>query len=406
MNAGNAASMAVATRQALARALIGEIASTVGAEQVHNDPADLVRAACADRVGLVGVTWPGVDRPLWVRAGSRDADDLIAAMAAGLVPVNLGFVPRRIIEIGAGAGYRSVALAVTYPGATIASVEPIPVQARLHSLNTLPWRQIIGIRAAIAETVAVFAVTTSAETGHADLVPSANGVVGALSFGGLMQHLGWDATDLVLIDPAACPDLVDERSLTVLTRARAVAIRRPGPALGTAWDEPRYLRHVTPDWDWYVRRDDARPMPPARRDYVFDVGGSAVSVTQVDVANETWAYFPIGDTGFRLHPNGAGAAPARLTVQHDLAGPRRFETDVRLNHAGANPVRFRVTISAADTGRVIQQAEQGLRGGEAARMGVDMPLFIGKASIEFATEMADGGSNGYAWAEFLEPVFL
>ncbi len=390
-------------RQALARDLAGDGDAGVMKVRARANPADLIEDACADRLGLVAVDWPGLARPLWMRAGSGDAAALRDAMTGEMAAADLGFVPRRIVEIGAGAGYLSVALAHAYPGATIASVEPMPALARLHSLNTLPWRQIIGIRGAIAETASVFGIEMSADTGRAVLVPSESGMVGALPLSGLLRQLGWDAVDFVLIDPPSCPDLAVARVMAVLARARALAVRRPGPDLGHYVSDVSHIRRTTPSWDSYIARE-ARPTPTARRVYAFDVGGDVVAVRRVDIANEVWAYFPIGDTGFRLHPNPAGTPPARLIVQHCLAGPRRFEATLRLNHGGGNPVRFRVIIATLDKSRVIVQAEQVLRGREARRWGFEIPPFFGDATIEFMTEMAGGDSNAHAWADILEPV--
>ncbi|MCW8306436.1 hypothetical protein AruPA_05255 [Acidiphilium sp. PA] len=393
------APIATAERQAMARAMACLVAP---GEPAASDPAALVEVACRDRVGLVSVTWPGVAAPLWVRAGTADAGELIGAMRDTAASLALPFAPRRIIEIGAGAGYRTVALAVAFTGATIASVEPVPAEARLHALNTLAWRQIIGMRAAIAESVTRFGLGRVAETGRTVLLPSADGPIGGMPLAAVMQQLGWEGVDLLVVDPGAYPDLA--RAGTAVARARVVAVRRPGPDLSEAL-AATHARETSGDWDLYARRAGAVAGAPMRRDFVFDVAGAAAVCRRVDVMDAPWAYFPIGDTGFRLHPNPAGTPAARLIVQHFMAGRPAFEVRVRLNHAAANRVRFGVVIRAAETGRVVHRAELVLGAAEARLWRFDVPLFFGEAAIEFATEMADGGSNGHAWAEFLDPVF-
>ncbi len=394
------APIATAERQAMARAMAG-IAAPANAV-LADDPVAVVEAACRDRVGLVTVTWPGVSGPLWVRAGTADVGDLIGAMRDTAGALVLPFVPRRIIEIGAGAGYRTVALAVAFAEATIASVEPIPAEARLHALNTLAWRQIIGVRAAIAETVTRFGLGRAAETGRMVLLPSVDGPIGGMTLAALIQQLGWDGVDLLVVDPVSCPDLAQMGK--AVARARVVAVRRPGPDLGEAL-AGTHARESSSEWDLYVRHAGAVPGGPVRRDFVFDVGGAVAVCQRVEVMDAPWAYFPIGDTGFRLHPNAPGMAAARLIMQHFMVGRTAFEVRVRLNHVAANPVRFRVVIRAAESGRLVHQAEIVLGAAESRLWRFDVPLFFGEAAIEFATEMADGGSNGHAWAEFLDPVF-
>lgn len=407
--AGWIAPIPAATRRHLARLLIGDAADTEGVAVAH-DPAAAARAATEGRIGLVTVAWPGVAHPVWLRAGTGDANDLIAAMRDTAAALQVAFTPRRIVEIGAGAGFRSVALAVAHPGATIASVEPIPARARLHSLNTLPWRQIIGVRAAIAEGTAEFGQSLDGQTGQPRLAPAAGGGIGAISLAALLRHLTWDAVDLLVIDPDACPDLGAASIVPALLLARVVAL---GGADGAVVDavrrslpEATHAVRVSGGYTMFIRRDDTAPAAPARRLYAFDCGGGVVACRRHDVGSEPWAFFPIGDTGFRLHPNVAGAPPAQLVTRHGLAGPRRFETILRLNHEDARPVRFRVTITAAETGGMVREDAVVLEAGVVQQWGFDMPLFFGAADVAFSTEMANAEANPWAWAEFLEPGFV
>ncbi|HEX7389456.1 MAG TPA: hypothetical protein VF286_05050, partial [Acidiphilium sp.] len=226
------------TRRHLARLLAGLPAD--GPESMENparepameaDPASALDAAGAGKIGLVSAAWPGLDHPVWLRAGSSDAANCASTLRDFAANLRIPFAPKRIIELGAGAGYRSVALAVAHPDATIASLEAVPALARLHALNTLPWRQIAGARVVVSETGRRYASATHADTGRPALAAVENGPIQAITLAELYQRLGWDGADVLIADPGFCFGLGSAEIASALARIRLVAIARPGPAM-------------------------------------------------------------------------------------------------------------------------------------------------------------------------------
>lgn len=368
----SAATLPFATRQRLARQLAGD-------DQPPAEPAALI--VPADQIGLIASHWPGISEALWLRAGGSDAAHLTEAMQHAIPRLKLDFTPFRIIEIGAGCGYRSVALAHAFPGATIASVEPFPANARLHALNTLPWRRIIGLRTAITAHPTRFTAIADPATGIPALRPDSEGDIGSMSLSDLHRLLGWDHADLLLIDQRVCPDLDDPDITAGFAGTRLVALRRTGE------DTETIIRHDVPS------ATHGHPRP------VFDLGGPPMKMSRHNIAPDAWAFFPIGDTGFRLHPNPHGQQPPRLVLHITLAGERQLETQLRVNHEAANPVRFRITVTC-ETG-IIATGETILPANAQQMVTLDLPPINAPATVEFSTEMAHAQSNGFAWAEVL-----
>lgn len=369
------APLPLSTRQHLARQLAGVATNT---------PDHPAQSPSSDRIGLIATHWPGIPHAIWLRAGSADAADLTDAMQHAIPRLDLDFAPRRVIEIGAGCGYRSVALAHAFPHATIASVEPFPVHARLHALNTLPYRRIIGLRSAITPNPTRFTAITDPETGTPILRPDPQGGIASLSLADLHRLLGWDHVDLLLIDQQICLDLDDPTLTASLATTRRVALRRLG------------------EQSEAITRNDRASATQGQPRPVFDLGGPPTPITRHDIAPDPWAYFPIGDTGFRLHPNAPGQPPPRLIVHFTLAGERQFETQLRVDHHAANPVRFRITMTMANT--TVATGEAILPANTRQTLTLDLPPIAAPVQIEFTTEMAHAQSNGFAWAEIIGPV--
>jgi hypothetical protein len=221
------APLTAAKRRDIARRLAaGESAPAAAGREASppaDDPARRVRDAVAGRVGLVSVSLPNLAYPLWVRAGSCDAAAAIAAVREAGGGLDLPFLPHRIMVIG--DAYLAVALAASYPDAGLVSVEPVPDRARLHALNTLPWRRIATIHNPLGVAGTRLAIVTAPETGGERLVPDPNGEIVTLGLGQVLQHFGWSNADLLVIDPAVCPDLANPAIDADLAAFRRIMIR-------------------------------------------------------------------------------------------------------------------------------------------------------------------------------------
>jgi hypothetical protein len=363
------------------------------------DPAASVREAVAGRIGLVSVAWPGLAHPLWLRAGGGDAEAAIGALRDSVAGLDLPFLPHRIMVIG--DGYLAVALAAAFPAATIASIEPAPGRARLHALNTLPWRRIVAIHNPIGIAGARLAVMTDPATGAERLVPDPQGDIVTLGFEPVLRHLGWKEADLLIVDPAVCPDLADPAIDGALAAFRRVMIRTGGVPVSTdpairlpppVWRAVTVPRHAVFD------RVVFGPQASSRRQPVFDIAGDQLTCT---LPERGWR--PVGETGFCLAA--AGETPVRLALRCFAAGPAAFEAQLRLLPAPGPALRLSIGFSAAGSGREIHRAVHDIRAGETRHWRFDLPVYFGEVDIVFEVAPREGTGEG-GWLEIRDPAFL
>ncbi|HQU09969.1 MAG TPA: hypothetical protein PLV07_00175 [Acidiphilium sp.] len=398
------APLTAAKRRDIARRLAaGESAPAAAGREASppaDDPARRVRDAVAGRVGLVSVSLPNLAYPLWVRAGSCDAAAAIAAVREAGGGLDLPFLPHRIMVIG--DAYLAVALAASYPDAGLVSVEPVPDRARLHALNTLPWRRIATIHNPLGVAGTRLAIVTAPETGGERLVPDPNGEIVTLGFGQVLQHFGWSNADLLVIDPAVCPDLANPAIDADLAAFRRIMIRAGTAGAGAglaarlpppAWRAGAAPRHLVFD------RAAAGPRAAARRQKVFDLAGDSIACT---LPAQGWR--PAGETGFCLAPP-AGGGDVRLSLRCFAAGASGFEVGLRLLPAPVAPTQLAIGFAAADTGRPIHRAVREIRPGESVVWRFDLPVFFGEVDIVFEAAVAAGDGPG-GWLELHDPALL
>ena len=136
----------IAMQQAAALRRKGELEVAL---QAAPDDADL-RAAyfdhlqllAADHTGLGHATLPELGHPLYFRGATPDVANMAQVFRDHALEVPMAATPRRILVLGAYAGYAAVWLARRHPLADIACVEPMPANLRLLALNTGPWPRI------------------------------------------------------------------------------------------------------------------------------------------------------------------------------------------------------------------------------------------------------------------------
>lgn len=103
-----------------------------------------------------------------------------------------------------------------------------------------------------------------------------------------------------------------------------------------------------------------------------------------------------------LHPNPAGAEPARLIVADvTLDGATRLSCRVAVLNERSEPVRFTVEVTADGHSTAWHKD---IAGGAEEPWDIDLAAGAGPVSIVLSTAMApDTGGNAYAWAYWLVP---
>ncbi len=363
-----------------------------------------------DEIGLIAAPNPDPSAdgtPLWLRAGTADSADHAQAMQTLRDDLRLPFAPRRIVDLGARQGFLSTALAAQYPSASLISVEADPALTRLHRLNCTSHPRITLLNAGLAASAGTAAMTGhDAETGQPKLDWHEAGPIPVTNFNALLSLRGWDRVDLLIIDPRLLLSL----DPTMLDAATIIAIKRDAAgtiptALRSALPDSSHLQRVGAGYAMFLRLNPPPPCP-ANRTALIDFTGPPTRCERHDCADAPWAFFPIGETGFRLHPNHGGAPPARLRLHHTLTAPKQFTATVRVAHPQTRPVRFRLTITLTNHPTTAVASDIVVDPGQSVPWQIDLPLISGPAWVEIATEMADpADGNGHAWAEILDPGF-
>jgi len=370
--------------------------------------AEKITAAVAGKAGLVQVSVAERPYPLWLRAGTTDSAAAITSLALPPGGFKIPFAPRRILEIGAGAGYRSAALASAYPWAEILTTEPDANAQRVALLNTLPYRNIIAAFLTVSTDTARYGFTgRRGEPGYPALMRDDAGPLAAVQLKNFLYGRGWIVYDTVVISPDAASDHLLRTPWPACVKL--LAVETGGAPLHEAtaarFPDEKFLTVIEGDYVLLHRREADAAAPPTRPVPVLNPDGPAQRLALSDVAGNPPAFFPLGAHGFRLHPNASGTPAARLTLSHVSWNFAELHWQMRVALASAAPVRFGVTVTAE--GRELLRATEVLKGGETRAVVVPMAAHEGPCEVVFTTEMAEfEDSNAGAWAEVLGAAFV
>lgn len=374
-----------------------------GPKPAAPDDAARIAAQTADRLGLVPVMLHGRDYPIWLRAGTADH-----AAALPSLP-RLAHGPRQILEIGAGAGYRSIALALAHPHADILTIEPDLAHRRVNLLNTLPYRQIRSHFLAIGADNARYSAGLCGPDGRLRLTPERTGPVCATPLDEFLRAQGCETPDAVFITP-------DEASAALLRRlwpqsVRLIAIATgglPSPT-GLAAALPANEFTAMPERDYLLLHRAAAPAgpPQARPDHIFQPDGPLRRLTVENISAGASGFHPVGAHGFCLPPNPPGTPPARLRVSHECRGQGALHVQLRLPQQAASPVRFTVLVTGQAHGAPICELTTILRGGEISAIAAEFPPVFGPCEVSFTTEITQpGGYGGITRADIIAAFFI
>jgi len=367
--------------------------------------------------GLSHAMLPELGHPLYFRGATPDVANMAQVFRDHALEVPIAATPRRILVLGAYAGYAAVWLACRYPLAEIACVEPMPGNLRLLALNTGPWPRIRVLGTAAWHSATRLAVGTRLAGDWApslyDRAEESERLIPARPVADLLGALGWSQVDFVLCDVVGAEAAVFADPQAPWLRQVDVALVQIHPGLAPGADQtvatcfpPAFYDHCkSGEYDLFQRRVPLRAYPPAppRLPLISDEPG-LVPLLLYDLEPTPWAFFIFDGRSCQLHPNMPGQAPARAVFPRLLSGQTRFSAV--LHHAGtlSAPIVFVVVLERPDGSEVLR-AERVVAAHEQVTWSVPLPTPTGPHCVVLQTTMApEASNNNSAWARWLNPT--
>jgi hypothetical protein len=383
------------------------ISTAAAAPPPPRTDAEIVAEATSGKLGLVPVSLSGRPHPLWLRAGTADAEAVLASLAIKETGLNLPYEPRRILEIGAGTGLRTVALALLYPGTEILSTESDPACQRAGMLNTLPFRTISAAYTAVSTSAGRYGfVGRGGEAGRPVLQAQEQGPIIAQSLTSFLTARAWGGFDTVIITPDAASDHLLRAAWPAGVRLIAVqnGAQPLHEATASCFPAEHYLTEYEGEYTLLYRRVVTPVNAPPRPSPVFNPDGFLHRITLENVP--AGAFFPFSPHGFRLHANSSPSPAATLTVPHICHDNTELHLSMRNPLDVAGPIRFTARVlNAADDGEICSISEV-VKPGATKPAIARFARHTGPVRVIFTTEMAEfGAGNAGAWAEFVIATF-
>ncbi len=379
---------------------------------------DSLAALASGRSGLLHAVLPLLGHPLTLRAGGSDIEALRAVAEGGRLGWLPEAAPRRILDVGAHAGYRAAFLARHYPDATILCIEPDADNFRILALNTLAYPNIRHSGLAAWHSTARLGLAGYDEANYGPrltdaLLPEQRGIQ-AHTVPDLLAAAGMADADMVLCDTTGAEAaLFADPGAPWLAGVDTAAIDMredlvPGTRDLLRECFPARLFDIATHGPTAVfrRRSAARSLVPPSLKLLHSAPG-LLAFSLHDVPPEPWGFFILDGESCQLHPNPPGGPPAAIRFIRRLAGQSRLVSGIA--HAGtmAAPIRFTATLATAD-GAPLARASQVLAAGEAGRLSIALPPDLtGPHLVMLETAMLQGAPHNHnAWARFLQPVLV
>jgi hypothetical protein len=374
------------------------------------------------RTGLGHALLPELGHPLAFRCATPDVTAIARCFRDGFAAFPLRSEPRRILVLGAGAGYLTVALARRFPEAELAAVEPLVGLQRLLVQNTAPYARIRVVGTAVWHSPSRIGPMREDAAGWSarftDRLPLEARRIQAQTVASLIGLLGWTGADLIVADfPAAAETLLAAPGPGWVRTLDALAVVRHPEPLGEppAPLDPAQLEAggflvATHSVEHHAPVDVAerlvpRHLPvsaPRRLPLVQEEPGVA-PLSLEGAMREPWGFFLTGEGGFQLHAPPPGGT-ARALFPRMLAGHTRLETGFAHAGPGGGKIRFTASLENA-AGETIASETRVLAPCGTARLALGFPPAAGRHRAVLATAMDEGAANNaYAWARFLGPV--
>ena len=314
---------APAVLSGLQRELLGKMEVEAAMVAAPHDQAlrgryfDLLQQFASTRTGLSHVLLPELGHPLYFRCGSSDVSNLAQIFRDNGYGFATRATPRRILDLGAYAGYAAVYLARRFPQAEIMCVEPGDDNFRLLTLNTAAYRRIHTIHAAAWHTTAKIGVGARYYgdwgTQLRDTVPDGEKSVQAYSVQELLKISGWRGADLVKCDIEGSEYAVfSDPGARWLELIDVLAIElhdtvQPGATdmVAACFPPDVFERTRHGEAELFQRRVPLTAVnPPAPRElYLINCEPGLFPFALRDVSRAAWGFFTFDGDSCQLHPN-------------------------------------------------------------------------------------------------------
>jgi FkbM family methyltransferase len=347
-------------------------------------------------MGLVPVTLEGRRAPIWLRAGTDDV--YTAQNALSWRGLNIPFSPQTILEIGAGAGYRSAALAEKFPDARIMAVEPDPAVRRVLKLNTLPYPNISLHFCTLSTVAGRYAFADQAGAGgKPGLVEDPAGPIQARSVGAFLLERQCGAPHLAIITPDTASKTLLRAPWSLATRLIAVETGGEFLPLATARCFPEAQYSQTRSGDYVLLRPrEAMIVPKLPRAVpVFAPDGILRRLRFAPAGAGQFAAF--GSHGFRLAAHRPGLQTT-VVFDHECYNYKELHAVVR-GTTKKSAVRCVLQVIAA--GEKLGEMTVVLQGTEKRTMAMALRDHRGPCEVIVAAEMAASDDHEEAAVEII-----
>jgi FkbM family methyltransferase len=366
-------------------------------------------------IGIMHALLPGVTHPLYFRCNTSDILNMKHMFAQREYDFPVKSPPKTILDIGAYCGYAAVFLSRRFPKARIFSVEPCSENFQILCANTLPYKNIRKVNAAVWSHATRMNLTDRI-SGHWGSIfgeGSGDGSVQAYSVAELLDMAGWSSADYIKIDaegaeiealsaPTATSWIPNAAVLTVETHDRF----KPGctDAVRAALPPTRFREGRVGEYLMFTNLERSTDGTDVEADsYLLEPGTDAhKQIEIVNVDNAPWAILLIDGETLQLHPNRPGALPAEARFPIKFKGPKSFATTSYLPENSKEHVRFAMKVTCL--GRTLVEDEHLLAPGSSLDWDVRLPDTDEPCVLSLITELAPNAKTAqFAWARWQNP---
>jgi FkbM family methyltransferase len=390
----------------------------LGDSEVQREYMSLLRKIDRDCCGILDFRWPGVSSPFYMRCGSSDLSNFGQMFINKEYGFPLDFVPARILDLGAYAGYAAAYLAKRFPHAEIVSIEPSPANFQMLTLNTAAYSRIRRFNVAVwGHTSNLDVASTVGGDWGVRLTESDDRGTGlpALSIPDILKRVGWDRVDYLKCDiEGAELSVFDETGALIAGMVQCCTVEThdaiaPGSSrmVKASFPTTDFINSRNGEFEVFVRRNasaagsGAVPSVSVLRP---ERGIRPISLT--NVRTEGWAYYMFDTDSCQLHPAKRGESPSELATTVDLNGHVAFDCAVSVENPNGHAVDFIVEVRSLTDQEIIKTSITATPG---ATHRWNVPLgapVYGTHRVALRTVMSPNSpSNHQAFANWIAPSF-